>query len=311
MPLTRCIECNRSISDSVYKCPGCDTHEPFGVVCELCGERLRRSEGVTSVRREVEIHFYSDFSDYSGHWYGCGEVDREIVAHKDCLERYYTPPATLECSECGLQVASSDLGVTALNLWSARRFIYGYGLNAELAVAVPGGSCPSCGNIRAFLDSVKCEWEPKASSFPKAEIVELRPPLNRESGEHYPCLKPLYSFQVGPNGQGHGHEKEKRAKAEAEDRRRKEQATLQEKAREEGIKTERGCGMMIGGILGFIVGFFMNCDVRHIHPIGIGGWFRTLLLGIIISVVIGAVIGAVSGQAVGTNKYDEIQPKPR
>ena len=175
MPFTNCLECKCPISDSALSCPGCSTREPFGVACELCGERLRRSTGITSVRRERVMERVSteDYDWWSEASYNL--IDRDIVAHKDCLERYYTPPSALECSDCGLRLSSSDLGFTALSLWSASR--------DELQ----GVSCPRCGKLCYFFHiNMRCKW---ASSGPNSA---------------YPCMKPLYSFQVGPHGHGHG-----------------------------------------------------------------------------------------------------------
>lgn len=293
MPLTNCIECHRQISDSATKCPGCSTHEPFGVVCELCGERLRRSQGVTSVRREFEVHL----SRESSSWYGTGEVDREIVAHKDCLERYYTPPETLSCSECGLRLASSDLGLTALNLWSAGRFTY-EGLHGSrvMGVHIPNDSCPNCGKHNGLLHSVQCEWELKSflysSTVSKAKAIKRLPPLPVESGMHYPCMRPLYSFQVGPTGQGHGHEKDKRARAEAEKKKQEEQAAFHNKLKRQNLGEWVYLGIVNGGLLGIVVGFFRSCSIQHFSFDG-----GTMFVTIVVFAVIGAVIGGGIGYA--------------
>lgn len=254
MPLTPCLECNRLISDSAFRCPGCSTREPFGVVCELCGKRLRRLEGVTSVRRETEV-----YRDDWGGWHGRREVDRDIVAHKDCLERYYTPPATLECSDCGLRLASSDLKFTALMLWSAGR-----GTSHDY-------SCPRCG-AHLSLGSVQCQWA-------------FGSPLKSR-----PCMKPLYSFQVGSNGQGHGHTtlaEEKRAEAE-------QKRASQEETRKQDIKIWALIGMVSGGLLGFVVGFFRSCShYPQQFSVDAGAWFGALLLCAVIGAVIGLIVGNI------------------
>jgi hypothetical protein len=185
MPLTHCIECQWSISDSASCCPKCSTREPFGVVCELCGERLRRSVGVTSVRQVHEAK-YSD-SDTAGWWYSDEYmVNRSIVAHEHCLERYYTPPSKLECSDCGLLLASSDLGFDALTLW-----------RSSLGTS-HGFTCPCCGAFHSGLGQAPCERTWVSDSPPWKTYSFLR-------RDPYICMKPLYWFQVTPNGQGHGH----------------------------------------------------------------------------------------------------------
>lgn len=258
MPLIQCIECNRPISDSAHSCTGCSTSYPFGVECELCGERLRRSEGVTSVRREMVFHVGD-----GGGFHGSGHRDRHIVAHKDCPERYYTAPATPSCLDCGLRFTSSDLGFTALKLWSASNGTSHY------------FHCPSCGRVYS-LNSVRCE-----------EALD---------GSTYPCERPLYPFQVGPNGLGHGHAEhkrgaeEKRAKAEQKRAEAEQERAQHEEFRKERIKEWVWLGIMNGGLFGLVVGFFRSRSVQHLS-VDLGTWFVTLVLF--------GGIGAVVGMAVG------------
>lgn len=117
MPMTHCIECNHPISDSAQSCPACSTKEPFGVPCELCVEPLSRSASVTVVRERD--------GGYEGPY------RFEVVAHNTCVERYFTPPKTLQCPDCRLKLADSCVAFTALGLWSFGR----------LAPFV----CPRCG----------------------------------------------------------------------------------------------------------------------------------------------------------------------
>jgi hypothetical protein len=127
MPLTQCIECQRPISESASSCPGCSTREPFGVLCEMCGARLPRSAGVTSVR----------------HTTGLDSRDDDIVAHKGCLERYFTPLANLACPDCGLRLSGCE-EFSAKTLWSASPHW------------VPSNRCPRCGAADPLGESVKC-----------------------------------------------------------------------------------------------------------------------------------------------------------
>jgi hypothetical protein len=113
--LISCIECHRQISDSATSCPGCSTNEPKGVGCALCERQMRRSEGVTCKR--IGGSPSSGFSIY------------DEVAHKDCIERYLTPPATLACPECGVRLAGINDSFTAIGLWQRNT----------------GSSCPNCG----------------------------------------------------------------------------------------------------------------------------------------------------------------------
>lgn len=176
MPLTTCFECNRPISASADTCPGCSSHRPLGVVCELCNKRLPWSAGVVSKRRESQLR-RSDLSDRS--WYIASEIDREIVAHKECLVRLYSPPVAVKCSDCGSQVPTSDLGLTPLSLWTAR-FAGTY-------------RCTLCRGLISL--GAKCAWAAKDGHSEKF--------METASGA-YPCMRALYSFQVGPNGLDHG-----------------------------------------------------------------------------------------------------------
>ena len=116
-----CIECNRQISDSALSCPGCATTEPKGVKCELCARQLRRSEGITCKRTRS--------SPSSGPW------SWEAVAHKDCVDRYFTPPAALACPDCGMLLAGINETFTSVGLWK---------------LVERGSSCPGCGALDVF-----------------------------------------------------------------------------------------------------------------------------------------------------------------
>jgi len=196
MPLTTCIECGHPVSDSAYLgCPHCSASEPYGVACELCGKRLRRSTGVTSSRRERKMHRGSD-----DNWWHVdfGTVDRDIVAHKECLEHFYSPPSTffsIDCSDCGLKLTSTEPGLTALDLWSD--------------TIEPRFYCHSCGNSN-YLWAARCRWAPE----PGETCFQALGPL---------CMRPLYSFQVKPNAYGHGHHSEQQESME-----RREATTKQE-----------------------------------------------------------------------------------
>lgn len=247
MPLTHCIECDHQISDSARKCPSpaCQTNFPLGVECELCGEVLRCSAAARSKR-----------------WVPTGYSDnelRDIFAHKDCLKRYYTPPATLRCVDCGQQVASSDLGFTALKLWSASNF------------ASHPFTCSRCGRVDA-LGSAQCQ-----------EV----------------CTRPLYLFQVSADGQGHGHAENKR---EIEVKRRivehqrveaEKERARHEEFRKQNIGEWLYLGVVNGGLLGLVVGFFRACSVQD-FSVDRG----TLIVTILLFGGIGALIGLAVGYAI-------------
>lgn len=122
MALTGCIECGRQISDSAESCPGCGTKEPRGVECKLCKRQMRRSDGSTCERTEF-------MSPSSGHstW--------KETAHRECIERYFTPPASLVCPDCGLRLAGINDSFTALGLWTRGKH---------------GSACPGCGARDVF-----------------------------------------------------------------------------------------------------------------------------------------------------------------
>ena len=122
MALISCIECNRQISDSAPSCPGCSASEPRGVTCKLCTRQMRRSDGFTCKR----TIFMSPSSGYST-W--------EEVAHKECIDRYFTPPQTLACPDCGLRLAGINDNYTSVELWKRGE---------------TGSSCPGCGALDVF-----------------------------------------------------------------------------------------------------------------------------------------------------------------
>src|SRR5947209_17704789 len=105
MPLTHCLECDCLVSERAYRCPNpkCRTSYPRGDTCEICDQPVRRSAAAISVRAVLTMHSSSE---------------RGIVAHKECVERYYQIPPTLMCPDCGIQLAGTDVTFSPLRLWS-------------------------------------------------------------------------------------------------------------------------------------------------------------------------------------------------
>lgn len=133
MALVSCIECGRQISDSARSCPACSANEPRGVTCELCRRQMRRSDGHACQRS-------------SGGW---DPSYSEGVAHSICIDRYFTPPATLACPDCGRRLAGTSDSWTAYGLWKG-----------------PAGPCPGCGAADVFLGRLTRCWECRATSYP-------------------------------------------------------------------------------------------------------------------------------------------------
>jgi len=238
LALTTCIECQHQISDSASRCPACSTLEPFGVVCELCGERMRRSTGITSTRSERTGHRGDRDHFRSNSWHFDEPVDRGIVAHQQCLERVYTPPTTLTCKDCSTSVATADLGMTALTLWNA---------TARLTF-----TCVSCG-AHCSLSTAQCKWAPRVSPH-VSSIFETHL-------DAWPCFRPLYSFQ---GGRGHGRHPQQEGieawKGEQLPNRASQEAQANRQAAEMGAKRFVGgaAGVVIGGIVGFVAAMIMT-----------------------------------------------------
>lgn len=167
MPLTHCLECDHPISERAHVCPNleCRTHYPRGDTCELCDKRVRRSVAAISVRHVLTMDTSSE---------------HPIVAHRECVERFYGIPATLVCPDCGLQLAGTDVAFTPLRLWSCSS----YGI-------VGGPACPRCGRFDV-LDALGTGGCQQATS------------IGYGLQSYSPCKRPLYQFQLGSNGQGHG-----------------------------------------------------------------------------------------------------------
>ena len=90
----------------------------------------------------------------------------------------------------------------------------------------------------------------------------------------------------------------KRSAAEAVQRRKEEAAALQEKSRQEDIKVWALIGMTLGGILGFVVGFFSSCNpTPGVWSLDVGAWLGTLLLYAVIGAAIGLAVGILSSTA--------------
>ncbi len=122
MTLIGCIECNRQISDSARSCPNCSTTEPRGVRCSLCERQMRRFDGIACERM---------VGSPSSGW-----TPREEVAHRDCVERHFTPPAGLACPDCRLNLAGVNDSYTARGLWARGR--------------TADNECPRCGASDVF-----------------------------------------------------------------------------------------------------------------------------------------------------------------
>ena len=149
MPLRECLECGHAMSDSARSCPSCHSKTPFGVPCELCWATIRPTDGASTTRS-----YYSD-----------GGVTVSVYAHRACIDRAFTPSASLACRDCRRLIRGMGHKVDALSLWdSYARF-----------------DCPACGAVD-LLRVDRFEWRPPCS-----------------------CHAPRYIFQLPPHGAGHGH----------------------------------------------------------------------------------------------------------
>lgn len=273
MALTTCIECHGSISDSASQCPGCSTREPFGTICELCGVRMRRSTGITSVRREKEVSRGDRDSHRDRSWFFRGDTNRAIVAHRECLDRFYTPPSTLHCSDCTHRFITSELGLTPLTLWNA---------TARLAFA-----CPRCGAY-CSLSTAQCKWAPKPSPH-VTSIFETLLDAN-------PCLRPFYAFQEGPNGQGHGQHIDQE-RTEARERASAEAEQVRARAFHNQVKANRvqewmWIGIKTGALFGVVAGICVAVGSQSFSA-AIGKWIGSLVVFGGVGGAIGFMVGSV------------------
>ena len=101
MALSECVGCREPVSTSASQCPHCGLTPPLGVVCLFCAARM------TS---EAAIELPT----------GRGWV------HQACIDRFFTPPEALQCSDCAARVANAGL-----RGWSLIRSHH--------------NSCPTCG----------------------------------------------------------------------------------------------------------------------------------------------------------------------
>ena len=103
MPLIRCLECGREISDGAPKCPGCSTTLPKGVGCEICFDVLPASRAQKCVR----VHQYTD-----------GDSQQEHFAHTACIERFFSVPDDYACPDCGSRAKEMGIDLSPNTLWS-------------------------------------------------------------------------------------------------------------------------------------------------------------------------------------------------
>ena len=103
MPLTRCLECGREISEAAPQCPACSTSWPRGVRCEICFETSVASGAVMCVR----VHDYTD-----------GPSRQEHFAHKACIDEYFSVPRDFACPDCHLGFADFGTDMAPITLWS-------------------------------------------------------------------------------------------------------------------------------------------------------------------------------------------------
>jgi hypothetical protein len=234
------MECNAPISDSAKSCPACSTPYPFGVDCELCGERFRMSAGAASVRKD---------------WYEAGGrfLHSDVAAHHDCLKRYYTAPATPECLDCGLRFADSDLGLTPLKLWSAT--------NDSLHTF----TCPRCGRVYS-LASVSCGWKRDYGQCARP-LYPFQVGPNAQGHGHAE-----HKLDVAET---RARAEQERAKAERERAKAEEKRAADEKKRNEARNNFVLLGFQGGGVLGFFVACFSGWNVQN--P-SIGIFFGTIVL---------------------------------
>ncbi len=73
--LTRCIECEKQISSSAYKCPHCQTTSPFGITCHICNKKLRKSKAKQVLDSEGD-------PIYSAHEECLNWVQQEVVENQ-------------------------------------------------------------------------------------------------------------------------------------------------------------------------------------------------------------------------------------
>lgn len=101
MGLRQCVECGRSVSDSVSTCPACHTSRPWGVSCELCGGHMRPRQGLAGKRLHTGVDPYYE----------------EVFAHEQCVCAHYTLPPFVSCRDCGLAVAEMGRDLSPVTLW--------------------------------------------------------------------------------------------------------------------------------------------------------------------------------------------------
>lgn len=166
--LKPCYECGQPISRQAPECPKCKTVFTDGVVCTLCGERLKGSEAVAwdGNKRILPVS-------------ACRTTDR--CFHRSCYLEIVQPDhiRTFDCCDCG----------STLTLDS---FLKDH-------VAGPIGRCPECGaDVSRALKIYRCTF----CALPL--IPDLQHVIcvheNRNSGHvvHAPCFRffrrPLSSF---------------------------------------------------------------------------------------------------------------------
>jgi len=108
--LTRCIECEKQISSSAYKCPHCQTTSPFGITCHICNKKLRKSKAKQVLDSEGD-------PIYSAHEECLNWVQQEVVGNQKivyqcpvCRTSVTISPSlkNTDCHNCGHFISMNE-----------------------------------------------------------------------------------------------------------------------------------------------------------------------------------------------------------
>jgi len=86
--LIPCIECGRPVSPSAESCPNCHAHDPIGVRCTICNQRLKQQDA-------LPVYMPNDYPTF---------------CHRSCLNEHFAYPTPISCPDCGQEFrATPDL----------------------------------------------------------------------------------------------------------------------------------------------------------------------------------------------------------
>lgn len=112
MALTNCYECGAAISESANICPRCSAHYPHGVVCSICGERMKKRDSVGDLMDEMHSQCGKRVFGGKGQ---CRECGRTIWGRwHDTWGAHFRSGKNLSCSKCGASDALIYLGYCAI-----------------------------------------------------------------------------------------------------------------------------------------------------------------------------------------------------